>query len=54
MIPTGSPPPPGVDAPDTTTPPGPEGPRGVVYGRCYLMIFVTVPAPTVRPPSRIA
>ena len=38
---------------------GPEGPTRRFRTRegcegCYLMIFVTVPAPTVRPPSRMA
>ena len=36
---------------------GPEGPTPVLVAwiaKIYLTIFVTVPAPTVRPPSRMA
>ena len=43
-------------APRTTKGAGPEGPTPlqVACRGDYLTIFVTVPAPTVRPPSRMA
>ena len=43
----------GWGAGDAEEPPGEPG-GSSLYGGCYFRIFVTVPAPTVRPPSRMA